>query len=649
MRTFIAPLLKSDASPIVAPSGIPIHWMDWFLSGGLHRPPDLGRPLIVLLAGPPGAGKSLFVQQICYSRARQCCSQLGAPDQSPDAISAIQATSLVISTEASANSILSNLQSLGFQQFSGPHATRTYVYDGLKQNGELSGFAPQGGENPLMFVTAVPAVLSGQTKTSDLLDGIDRAWRDARKKLALIPEIPSLIAIDSLNVLAQGQSRGELFTQILQLFGGGPQFLFLVLDTASPLGSTPHDYEYWEYVADASLRLDYRYDQHDYFTRQLEISKLRFQPHSIGKQLAKIFRKPDIPVNGNLAVDPEGPRPNLPQGGLFVFPSLHFVLSQVRTRQMLVKVEPQALSAGSGRRPAYPNAPAPWGPRETPTDPDSINWPVKWVYELVGGGMPRHHCTAVIGFRGARKGYFAYQFLLDGIANGERTLIISFRDNPNEIAATLRTIQQAPQYGGMVFAPNNPVVVYQRPGYVTPEEVLHRVITAIGEYSPTRAVLNSVDQWDAANPLLAGSSIFLPTLIDFLNVHQVTSMIIGVEGNRKPLAEHGLAAKAEVVLSFEYRRIPWWTPSSSSALTTRPSRGPRDDGFPKDVPLAVPPPALPGGFSTQPKVVVRAVRVPRAAAGFGRAVLDYTQSASGAPAGLEMMPIAPEVDEGTII
>src|SRR2546427_12794893 len=96
MKTYVAPLLQSTGKPITTSDGPPIYWLDELLDGGLHRPAQLGRPLVVLLAGPPGAGKSLLAQTICYNRAENCCKldESGAAPPPPD-----EGTSLYITTE----------------------------------------------------------------------------------------------------------------------------------------------------------------------------------------------------------------------------------------------------------------------------------------------------------------------------------------------------------------------------------------------------------------------------------------------------------------------------------------------------------------------------------------------------------------------
>lgn len=110
MRTLVAPLLKSSGTAITKPGrpeGEEIFWLDELLRGGIHAPtPDqLGRPLIILLSGPPGAGKSLLLQQICHNVALRRCEKLELGAQ--EAITS--GTSLYITTEASAVAVLKSL------------------------------------------------------------------------------------------------------------------------------------------------------------------------------------------------------------------------------------------------------------------------------------------------------------------------------------------------------------------------------------------------------------------------------------------------------------------------------------------------------------------------------------------------------------
>lgn len=690
LRTFVAPLLTSADSTIRKPEetgGDAIHWLDELLRGGIQGPSaeELGRPLVVLLSGPPGAGKSLLVQQICYNIAQDRCD--GAEGKTDVAINS--GTSLHITTEVSAEVILRNLDSLGMGQYwSKDEKLRVYDILDIDPSGKGSlRLAGKGAKGfPLLLVaeacqphTLCPrrkpeeespveqGIEAEQNSVSEVFSLIEGAWTCAveeRRDIGL--RAPMLVVIDSLNIFSTAGEKEYLLESLRKMFASmdgvksRPKYLFLVLD-ASADASSLREHAYWEYIADLSFRLDYLHGQGGYFTRQIEIVKARLQQHTLGKHVVKIFPKP-ARQGISLVTDPEGARPYIRAGGVFVFPSVHYILSSIRTGRPLIQAKPSyPPDLTWAPRPSYcegSDDKAAWGPgRIAPlldasaeagaavdwTAPSAtLNWPTPWCFELVGGGIPLARSTAIIGNRGARKSYFAYQFLLDGIVNGEQTLAISFRDNPSAVLETMNHIAEARQYRGtrspVVVKSGNPVIVFQRPGYVTPEELFQRVITAVGEYRPTRVVINAVDQWEAGYPLLAECTILVPALIDFLNTHKATSVLIGVEGGVGSLPRTGLTAKAEVVLSFEFRRIPW-PPQSQRA-----SKGPAVDAFPRGVPLRTKP-----GDEQQSKVVVRAIRVPRGSAGYGRAVLEYTEVVNEQPAALTMVPLAPEYPEGDAV
>lgn len=645
MKTFVAPLLTSDGRPIRSPSGPDICWLDEFFGGQIAEARDLGRPLVALLAGPPGAGKSLLVQQICYNLARRTIQELAASRNPKDQFTDL-ASSLIITTEVSALSLIDNMNRLGLVQGtgpagSGPSANAFCVYQVLPDDDSLR---TSTGKWPLLLLADALEVNGQPPSARTLIERVTARWNAAWERSAIIPGVPFLVAIDSLNVLSDFQDRKQVFDALVPLFNWGPRVLLLVLDTPKSGMGLGEAYQACEFRADLSIRLDYDYGEDDYLGRRLEIVKTRLQGHTMGKQVAKIFPKPE-------RNDPEDARPSLHAGGLFVFPSLHYVLSKVRQSQKLVDANPRHASlqwasratqgtpeqSGPGNTaPPIGIEPAPSGDVPWTSPIATLNWPVQWCFELVGGGIPVHQCTALVGRRGARKSYFGYQFLLDGIKNDETTMVISFRDNPDAVRQTLDRIGF--RYGWTSGLPRYPAIVYQRPGYVTAEEFMHRIIAAVGERAPTRVLVNAIDQWEAAYPLLTRSTILVQTLIEFLNSHQATSLVVGV-GDKNTRGSYGLTAKAEVVLSFEYRRLPWQLP-----LSKRASIGLVADAFPEGVPLVEPP----GGSQTQPKVVVRAERVPRGGAGFGRAVLENI-SVSGRLAGLDMLPLSPEFPEGELI
>ena len=713
IRTCVAPLLTSKGAPICSSGTVsrPIYWLDELLHGGLRRPEKLCRPLVVLLSGPPGAGKSLLAQQMLWSAAHETVREHGdEPGQ--------WFRSVIISTETPASAIAENLANLGFEPTHGQTAIfwcGGYIYDErhpfcLQAFPALTGstasvaqdapsaVAAQDDAQPRTGVPHVPLVILSPIRSGEpqpwtyesFISQISGCWKILAEPTNLM--IPDVLAIDSLNVLPERIERRKerdrkendkghqaeteteremdsvavIYDRLLRLVGDRLKILILIVDTPSSTSTSSTQHRYWEYVADVIIKLDSTHLDDSYFSQWLEIVKTRFQPHILGRQLVKVF-----PFEGQLGdtqpvIDKEGARPHLIRGGFFVFPSEHYVLSRIRTGHPLITLAaapPSRLQYAVA--PVAPGAPAPSGPGDIalPTDvpqagswtPErtdaALNWPVPWCYELVGGGgVPLRSTTAIVGRRGTHKSHFAYQFLLDGVANSERTLTVSFRDNPDNVYATLGRISQAPQYSDYDLTPNKihglNSVIYQRPGYVTPQEFLHRLIAEVGEHHPTRVMVGAIDQWSAAYPLLAKSSILLPAIIDFLNTHGAASMIIGVEGSGHAIDWSGLTSKAEVVLAFEYVAIDWVRDAADTDY--RPSAGYAIDGYPIKTLLRAPRRPDDPMNHCQPKVVARAVRVPHGRAGLARAVVEYESESAekNAPAGLRLVPLAPEYPVG---
>jgi hypothetical protein len=280
---------------------------------------------------------------MCYNQARE------SPAQTLDR------TSLIITTETSPGAIIDNMKRLGLEQIvllSG--GQERYIYDGLSNQGRLLGGLPNVDPIPLMLVMKAP---DRSGRNNRLAQDINTAWRAAIKRLVKLPQYPHVVVIDSLNVLPGGSKKEKLFRALVQMFQTGPVFLFIVLDTPGRgTGELAPDYGYWEYVADISIRMDYDYlVDKGCFVQHFEIVKSRYQKRIPGKHVVKIFDNPQVnstaqPVN--LAIDNEVARPHLFTGGVFLFPSLHCVLSQSRFGGKLVRTYSQ--------RPAPPNLAGSW-------------------------------------------------------------------------------------------------------------------------------------------------------------------------------------------------------------------------------------------------------------------------------------------------
>src|SRR5439155_18654894 len=81
-----------------------------------------------------------------------------------------------------------------------------------------------------------------------------KALRWPLKRGLLNAFAPDVLVLDSLNTVPRSDAR-ELSKRFLKLKRSGPKIIILVLDAAAA-GDTA---EFWEYVSDIVIRLDWRY------------------------------------------------------------------------------------------------------------------------------------------------------------------------------------------------------------------------------------------------------------------------------------------------------------------------------------------------------------------------------------------------------
>ena len=296
------------------------------------------------------------------------------------------------------------------------------------------------------------------------------------------------------------------------------------------------------------------YVDNGYYLRTFEIIKARFQPHVLGKHQFKILGDPNKNQANTDILSRE--HPVRKDGGIFIFPSVHFYLSEYRKFQQTNELLYDAtsideltsfLSIGNDKDTTKP----------------------------LDGGFPKGRCTAFIGCRGGHKSHLAYLHVLarltkqypGGSTNRQEdaALIVSLRDDEMMIQNTLTGILQNE------FENNNKnikedyieagklEILYYPPGYISPEEFINRIFVSIHKLKQkaknVTVIFNSLDQLAARFPLCAKLDIFIPSIIQILIGESVTSIFVAVDEKDQPAEQYGLLPMADLILSFHQYRI----------------------------------------------------------------------------------------------
>jgi KaiC/GvpD/RAD55 family RecA-like ATPase len=510
-----------------------VAWLDELFEGGIELPEsDRKQALCIVITGPAGSGKSTLALELAYRWARH-----------------ERLTSAYVLTEAYSEWVRRNVKNFGWKD---GEAIFHAVSDGQRI---------QPNPNGQVILTDIGSLydfLDDGILTAMLNFFGDHSLKKIASRLQLVPQV---VVVDSLNTVGVAE-RKEIYDRLGVLMESGIKLLVLIGDSSPESRLT----EPWEFAADVVLRLDSSTDSGGYLVRTIEIVKARYQSHVWGKHQLKLYGNPNPPKEraesdarlqrggGGRAAHPDNRlklrhHPYISQGGIFIYPSIHFVLSRYKTKSAI-----------------------------THDGHDYVPCPIKSITKLLGNkGFPRGRCTALVGDRGTHKSHLGYLQVMSGLLQGRadsahrhRALIVSLRDDEGTTRETLarivgelgavdgnwthqagaRAIDRLEQSGDLE-------ITFYPPGFITPEEFFHRLLLSINrlkaaEHVHLSVLFNSLDQLSSRFPLCARHTIFIPGIIQMLTAEHITSYFVAGK-DEQTIHDYGLLSMAELILIAERR------------------------------------------------------------------------------------------------
>ena len=507
-----------------------VSWFDTIFDKGIYLPDKQSDPLVFLITGPPGSGKSTLALELCYRVAR---NKNGLDEHNYDSkeseLNDRGYISAFISTEASSDYLIENAKSFGW------HQVDKHI---LKYNGkapEKDAVTIFGKESIDHWETLDEIVATALESISQWLLRVSPKrlidiWKSHRQAEGLMGDaqhiIPDILVIDSLNIIPP-EKAGEFFQKFIKKISRDTKLVFFVLDSGTSDG---YKHNYWEFVCDAVIKMDYSYID-DYYVRTLEVTKARYQSHVLGKHQVKIYgqneaKDDDVKIRRD--------HPYRTEGGIFIYPSIHYYLSRYKRR-----------SATRG-----------------------LDFADSWLEEFNDIiKFPEGRCTAFIGGRGGHKSHLGFVHVLHRLTEyNEAGLVISLREDEGVTKSTIQEIivqqfNEGKEKLEELEAKNRFEILYFPPGYITPEEFFHRVFMSVHRLKQTNSKLtvlfNSLDQLTSRFPLCAKQEIFIPGMIEAFSGENITSIFIAVDERGQPIEQYGLLPMADLIISFSRRELKY--------------------------------------------------------------------------------------------
>jgi circadian clock protein KaiC len=172
---------------------------------------------------------------------------------------------------------------------------------------------------------------------------------------------------------------------------------------------------------------------------------------------------------------------------------------------------------------------------------------------MLQGGPIRSSSTLIVGAAGAGKTILSLHFLAAGAASGERGLLISFQEHPEQLRL------RAQQFGigeQLHLGSGLTEVLFLSPVELNPDAAAAQIRAAVESRNVKRVVIDSVAELELATADRERFDDFLASLIGFLRSHEVTTMmtreITQLFGAELSLTSRGLSYIVDNIILLRY-------------------------------------------------------------------------------------------------
>lgn len=194
-------------------------------------------------------------------------------------------------------------------------------------------------------------------------------------------------------------------------------------------------------------------------------------------------------------------------------------------------------------------------PRYRATD-ERVSTGIAGLDEMMRGGPIRSSSTLIAGSAGAGKTLLALHFLAAGAQRGERCLMVSFQENPEQLAlrAGQFGLSQLLDIGG-----GRTEVLFLSPVELDLDMAAALIREAVESRKVQRVVIDSVAELEFAVRDLERFDDFLASLVGFLRGHEVTTLmtreITQLFGNELTIASRGLSYIVDNIVLLRYIEV----------------------------------------------------------------------------------------------